>query len=139
MIDESWEECIENNHCSKVSIDKARAKSLIETSEARIDFIKGITLKEENINFIFEVYYASGLEVLHAFVLLNGFKVDNHICLGYYLRDVINRDDLFRMFDSCRSKRNSLVYYGKKSNFEAVKENIEKIKKLIKELKIIIK
>jgi len=84
---------------------------------------------------VFEGYYSSILEMLHAIVVLEGYKVNNHICLGYYLRDVLKNDELFRFFDDCRFKRNSLVYYGKRMDFEIAKDSIEKAKKLIKELK----
>ena len=72
--------------------------------------------------------------MLHAMLLFQGFKVSNHICLGYYLRDVLNKVNLFRWFDDCRFKRNSLVYYGRKMDFETAKHAIQKCKSLIKEL-----
>jgi hypothetical protein len=42
------------------------------------------------------------------------------------------------MFDDCRFKRNSLVYYGKTLDLSVAKESIEKCKQLIIELKILI-
>ena len=71
---------------------------------------------------------------MHALVLLHGYKVGNHICLGYYLRDILQKHDLFRIFDDCRSKRNSLIYHGRKMDYETAKYAIEKNKKLIVEL-----
>ena len=71
-------------------------------------------------------------------MLLDGYKVNNHICLGYYLRDVLKNDEMFRLFDDCRFKRNSLVYYGKRMDIETAKDAIEKAKKLMNKLKSII-
>jgi hypothetical protein len=51
------------------------------------------------------------------------------------LRDVINENELFRIFDDCRYKRNSLVYYGRHMDFDIAKEAIEKCKKLIIDVK----
>lgn len=51
-----------------------------------------------------------------------------------YIRDVLKREGIFRIFDDCRFKRNSLVYYGKRMDFDIAKDAIEKAKMLIKEL-----
>ena len=134
----SWNECISQKYAINISPDKAKAKSLIGTAEARIEFITKIRLEESNANFIFENYYSSMLEIMHAFILLKGFKVENHICLGYYLRDILKKEELFRIFDDARYKRNSLVYYGQRMDFETAKNIIEKIKELAIELENII-
>ena len=137
MKESSWDECINHNSSIKVTPDKEKSKSLIETAEERIDF-SARELTEKNANYIFEGYYSSILEMIHAIVILDGYKVNNHICLGYYLRDILKNDELFRLFDDCRFKRNSLVYYGKRMDFDTAKESIKKAKKLINELKNII-
>ena len=138
MKESSWDECLISNSSIKVSINKEKVKSLIEIAEDRIK----VSIKEvnaDNGNYVFEDYYSSILEVVHAFILLDGFKVNNHICLGYYLRDVLKREDFFRLFDDCRFKRNSLIYYGKKMDFETSKSTIEKAKSLFKELNKLVK
>lgn len=134
----SWTDCIIQKSAITVSPDKAKAKSLIAIAHARIEFITKIKLEESNANFIFENYYSSILEIIHALILLNGFKIENHICLGYYLRDILKREELFRIFDNARSKRNSLIYYGQRMDFETAKDIIEKIKRLSVELEKII-
>jgi len=106
----------------------------VETALGRNIFLETNIINESSANYIFEGYYSSILEMLHALVLLNGYKVSNHICLGYYLRDVINKPDLFRSFDDCRFKRNSLIYYGNKMDFLTAKKIIVKCKKLFQEL-----
>ena len=137
MKEASWSECLNYSSAVKITPDKEKAASLAETANDRIKFSLK-KLNEKNANFIFEGYYSSILEMVHAILVLDGYKVNNHICLGYYLRDVLKNDELFRLFDDCRFKRNSLVYYGKRMDFETAKDSIEKAKKLIKELKSII-
>jgi len=137
MKESNWEDCIDFKFSIKITPDRAKAKSLIETSKGRIDYISKDP-NEKNANYIFEDYYSSVLELIHALLILNGYKVSNHICLGYYLRDILKRDDLFRLFDDCRFKRNSLVYYGKRMDFETSIKTIEKSKKLFKEITLII-
>ena len=75
------------------------------------------------------------LEFLQAITFKKGFNILNQICLGYYLRDVLKREDLYLLFDDIRYKRNSLTYYGKRMDYETAKYAIEKCKKIIKELK----
>ncbi len=137
MKESSWGECLNYSSAVKITPDREKSKSLIETAEDRIKFsLRELT--EKNANYVFEDYYSSIMELIHALVLLDGYKVNNHICLGYYLRDFLKNDEMFRFFDDCRYKRNSLVYYGKRMDFETAKESIEKAKKLIKELMKII-
>ncbi len=130
----TWEECIESSASLKVTPNKPKIKSLIETAKGRVQFLAETNITESNANYIFENYYSSVLELMHALVSCHGYNVSNHICLGYYLRDILQKEELFRLFDDCRSKRNSLVYYGQRMNFEIAKLGIEKSKKLIAEL-----
>lgn len=131
MKESSWNDCLEES-AVKITPDYERAKSLIETSKERISLIKEIN--RQNANFVFEDYYNSILKLLQALTLKNGYKVINHICLGFYLRDFLRREDLFVVFDDLRYKRNSLTYYGKKMDFEVAKETILKCKNLFNEL-----
>ena len=133
----SWGECLFKNFAIRVTPNKARIRSLLETSEARIKCNED-RLTEANANFVFEHYYTSVLEVVQSLALLNGFKVNNHICHGYYLRDVLKQSELFRLFDDCRIKRNNLTYYGTRMDFETAKETIKKTEILLKELKKLI-
>lgn len=137
MKESSWSECLSYSSAIKITPDKEKAASLMETSEERIKYsLRELT--EKNANYVFEAYYSSILEFVHALVLLEGYKVNNHICLGFYIRDVLKNGEMFRLFDDCRFKRNSLVYYGKRMDFETAKDSIEKAKRLLKELKNII-
>lgn len=133
MKDADWKECIEGYSVTKISPDIARARSLIETADARIKLVREIG--NENCNFVFEDYYTSLLEYLQALLLFKGYKASNHVCLGFYLRDIIKREELFYIFDDLRYKRNMLIYYGKKMDFDICKDAIENSKRLIKEIK----
>jgi len=134
--DSSWGDCLFNNNSIEITPDREKVLSLIETAEERLTVIR--ELNERTANFVFEDYYSSITEILHAIVFLEGYKVNNHICLEFYLRDVLKRDDLFRIFDDCRFKRNSLVYYGKRMDFETASKTIDKSILLFKELKKLI-
>jgi len=135
----NWNDCLETFSSVKITPDRAKANSIIETSLGRIEFAEEKEIKENNANYIFEDYYSSVLELMHAITILDGFKVSNHICLGYYLNDILKQAKLFRLFDDCRYKRNLLLYYGKRMDFETANNAIQKCKTLIKELSTILK
>ena len=137
MKETNWDDCLFNESSKVTTPDINRAKSLIETAEQRIKLIKEIN--EKNCNFVFEGYYTSILELLQAIAFINGFNILNHLFLGFYIRDVLKRPDLFTLFDDLRYKRNSLTYYGSRMDFETAKQAIEKCKKLIRELKEMLK
>jgi len=132
MKEANWADCLTNKSAKTVTPDLNRAESLIETAKERISLIQKVN--EKNCNFVFEDYYTSLLELLQAKTFKKGFNILNHLCLGYYLRDVLNRGDLYLLFDDLRYKRNSLTYYGSRMDFETAKQAIEKCKKMIKEL-----
>ncbi len=132
MKDANWSDCLISRNAISVTPNIRRAESLIETANERISLVKEIN--ERNCNFIFEDYYTSLLEILQAIVFKKGFNILNHMCLGYYLRDVLKREDLYLLFDSMRYKRNSLTYYGSRMDFETAKQAIDKCKIVIKEL-----
>ena len=133
MRETNWDDCLINSSAKTITPDIKRAESLIETANERINLIKEVN--EKNCNFIFEDYYTSLLELLQAMAFKKGFNILNHICLSYYLRDVLKREDLYILFNDLRYKRNSLTYYGKRMDYETAKQAIEKCKKNIMELK----
>lgn len=135
MNEKNWEECLKEGYAEVCSKDLKKAASLRKTAAGRIAFFDSQKINSKNANYIFEGYYTSLIEIIHSALLKEGFKVSNHICLGYYLRDVLKRADLFRIFDDLRFKRNSIVYYGNEMDFETCKEAIEKCKKIIKEIR----
>ncbi len=134
MKESSWEDCVFGNKSVKISPDRQKAKSLIETAKERIEFAKAIAITEKNARFVFEDYYTSLIEVVHALALLDGFKIENHICRGFYIKDALKNEWLFLLFDSCRYARNSVVYYGKSMEMVAAKINIGKAVIIINEL-----
>jgi len=132
MKETSWNDCLINKSAKITTPDVKRAESLIETANERISLIKEIN--EKNCNFVFEDYYTSILELLQARTFKKGYNILNHVCLGFYLRDILKREDLFILFDDVRFKRNSLTYYGSRMEFETAKQAIDKCKKIIQNL-----
>ncbi|MBN1646043.1 hypothetical protein JW868_03325 [Candidatus Woesearchaeota archaeon] len=132
MKEANWNDCLNSRSAKKASPDIRRAESLAETAKERLSLIRDVNKK--NCNFVFEDYYTSILELLQALAFKDGYNILNHICLGFYLRDILNKDKLYPLFDDIRYKRNSLTYYGSKMDFETAIQAIEKCKKIVYEL-----
>ena len=96
MKETNWNDCLINKSAKTITPDIKRAESLIETAKERIVLIKEIN--EKNCNFVFEDYYTSLLELLQAMTFKKGYNILNHVCLGFYLRDVLKREDLYLLF-----------------------------------------
>lgn len=91
MKENDWNDCLTGS-AKTVTPDLNRAKSLIETAQERISLVNEIN--EKNCNFVFEDYYTSLMELLQAKAFKEGYNVLNHLCLGFFLRDVIGREEL---------------------------------------------
>ena len=130
----SWADCLVNDYANYGQSDVWKAKSLREIALHRIAFLSAVNLTGSNADFFFENYYTSLLEIFHAFLLIKGVKVENHICVGYYIRDVLKREGWFDDFDNFRKKRNQQIYYGKRMNAETALLTVERCKILTKEV-----
>jgi hypothetical protein len=100
---------------------------------ARLSLVKRCP-KDANANFIFEAIYTSLTELLHALLIQNGFKANDHVSLGFYLKDVLGREDLYSLFDQCRMRRNHLVYDGKMMPADIAVSAVATARRLVREL-----
>lgn len=134
----NWNDCLADFSARKITPDLSKTKSLIETAHERIEQ-SNKDINEKSANFIFEDYYTSILELFQSLVQINGYNVKNHLCLGYFLRDVLKKENLFQIFDDLRFKRNSLVYYGKRMDLRISRDAINKAKILFHKLNNMLK
>jgi hypothetical protein len=135
----NWGDCIFYKTARAVTPDIARSRFLLKASKERAEYLETLEETDKGINFIFEGYYTSIIELIQSITTLEGYNILNHLCLGYYLRDILKKETLFRIFDSCRIKRNGLIYYGKMMEFEIAKQALEQAKILFNELNLIAK
>jgi hypothetical protein len=92
------------------------------------------TPKDANANFVFEGLYTSTTELLHALLYRSGFKASDHVSLGFYLKDVLRREDLYRLFEQSRIRRNTLIYEGKMMPGDIASSAVETARRIIREL-----
>ncbi len=131
----TWQDCIACGSAKKITPQMHQAANLIETADKRLAFAQADALTEENASFIFEDHYASTLEYLHANLLEKGYKVANHICIAYYLRDVQNDNELYALFNDARYKRNQLTYYGERVGIATARRAIDNLRRVREALK----
>lgn len=128
-----FEDFIEQGKVRKGSPDISKIKSLLETSNNHLLFLKEQKIDNVSAGSILVTYYEALREVIEAICLKEGFKVYSHEAFTYFLKGK-NEDLASIRFDNFRKLRNSINYYGEKvdtSEVEAIKqETVDVINKL---------
>jgi hypothetical protein len=123
-----WNNCLDEGNSVKITANKKRAAFLVKQAENTLSVLYKIKIDESNASVFFTNYYDALLELLHAMMYAEGYKVKNHYCLGYYLRDVMKDHRSFDVFDRSRQLRNSTIYYGDIFEKAVLLEAIKQIK-----------
>ena len=134
-----WKTCIDEGNSVKITPNIKRAEFLARHAENTLKAVKKIKLDNDNASVFFANYYDAFLEMLHAVMYVKGYKVANHYCLGYYLRDVLGEDEAFRTFDKARKIRNSIIYYGEIFDTNIINDLTSRIVLVVRKLKVQIK
>ena len=128
-------ECFRKGMIKKTRKDTELVKSLMEMSDIKETTVKTANINKINISAYVSLAYDSLREILEALCILKGYKVLSHICMGEFLKSILEDFD-YEEFDRLRWIRNSINYYGEKIEFNQGKEIIEKIfimkKKIVK-------
>ncbi len=119
----------------KVMPNKIRASSLFKSSVQAIETAKAIPLDIITSKTILRELYEGLREYCEAIGYLNGYKFLDHESIGFFLRDVLKEQSIFKKFDRYRRLRNGINYYGNDIEIETVKDAISEIPKIIKKLK----
>ncbi len=119
-------DCLRKGLIKRTKIDKELIKSLIEMSGIKEITVKTADVNELNVSAYVSLAYDSLRELLEALCVLKGYKILSHICMGEFLKDILDDFD-YDDFDRLRWIRNSINYYGEKVEFEQGKEIIDKI------------
>ncbi|MEK6914742.1 MAG: hypothetical protein AABW83_03770 [Nanoarchaeota archaeon] len=123
------EDCYKKNYIKKTRIDKELIRSLIEMSKIKEDSVNSANINKINISAYVSMAYDSLREILEGLCILNGYKINSHLCLGELLKELILNFD-FNSFDRFRYIRNSINYYGNKIDYEQGKKIILKMFKM---------
>ncbi|MEK6855162.1 MAG: hypothetical protein AABX73_02985 [Nanoarchaeota archaeon] len=130
----NFENSLREGKVKKVIPNRIRASSLIKSSIQAIQTAKTITLNEASSKTILRELYEGLREFCEAVGYSKGYKFLDHESIGYFLRDILGEQSVYRKFDRYRKLRNGINYYGEDIEIETVKEAIIEIPKIIKEL-----
>jgi len=131
----SWQQCLISGTARKTSVDKEMAKSLLNLQDSNIKSQDMLELNEITASSKFSLSYDAIRELLEAISILKGYKIYNHECYTYFIKEILKDDEVSYNFDEFRKKRNSVKYYGEKIDPDQAMLIINNIKKDIAKLK----
>lgn len=131
----NFEFSLNNGKVKKVMPNLIRASSLFKSSTQAIETAKVIPLNTNTSKTILRELYEGLREYCEAIGYLHGYKFLDHESIGFFLRDILKEQSVYKKFDRYRKLRNGINYYGDDIEVETVKDAISEIPKLITELK----
>jgi len=134
-----WEECNKKKLIRKIHVDEGLIYSLTECSKDKSFSASLLNLNERTSSSIIILYYDSLRELLEALAIKNQYKIYNHECYVYFLKEILKEEKFSEIYDRIRKVRNSLIYYGRKLSLEETETIIKDIKLLIEKFKKLLK
>lgn len=129
-----FNECLKKRIAKEVNEDKELIASLLKTSQNKLDSEKKLELDEITATSKISLLYDSLRELLEALAIRNGYKIYNHECYTYFLKEILNESIKGDEFNDLRKIRNSINYYAKDISVEEAKDVLERIRKLREEI-----
>ena len=129
-----FDECLKKRIAKEVKEDKELIASLIKTSKNKLDSEEELGLSEITLTSKISLLYDSLRELLEALSIKNRYKIYNHECYVYFLKEIMNESVTGDEFDELRKIRNAVNYYAKDIALSEGKEVLERIKSLRKKM-----
>lgn len=101
-----WEECKKQN-VKEIKPNKERARSLQDTAERRLEFIRK-SKNKGGAEFITENYYETVKELITSLMFIKGFKSYSHLCLITFLKEFYqeSQESELELIDQLKRTRN---------------------------------
>ena len=128
-----FDECLKNRIAKEVKADKELIASLIKASKNKLDSEEKLELSEITLSSKISLLYDSLRELLETLAIKKGYKIYNHECYTYFLKEIMNESIKGDEFDELRRIRNAVNYYAKDVNIGEGKMVLERMKVLRKE------
>lgn len=129
-----FNDCLKKRIAKEVKQDDELIKSLLKTSRNKLDSEKKLELSEVTSISKITLLYDSLREVLEALAIKKGYKIYNHECYTYFLKEIVNESSKGDEFDELRKIRNGLNYYGKDISIEEARNVLKRIMRLREEI-----
>ena len=126
-----WKGCVDSLTAKRIRPDEGKIKSLLESSKKKLESEGRLEMDDVTSVSKFSLAYESLRELLEALAIKKGYKIYNHECYTYFLKEIISESAKGDEFDAIRKVRNGVNYYGK----ELSPQQAEKIIKQIKEFR----
>jgi hypothetical protein len=130
-----WTECKKKFLAKEIKPDKNLINSIIGSSKKKENTQKSIDLNDETASSKLSLAYDSLRELLEALSILKGYKIYNHECYTYFLKEILNELSLGTKFDKLRKIRNLVNYYGKEISPEEVTSLLKDIEGISRDIK----
>lgn len=127
-----WKECVKKRIAKEITADEDLMESLLKTSNNKLESSEKLELSDITSGSKISLLYDSLREILEALAIKNGFKVYNHECYTYFLKEILNEILIGDEFDELRKIRNDINYYGKAISINEAKDILKRIKELRK-------
>ena len=130
----NFENSLIEGKVKKVTPNNIRASSLFKSSIQAIETAKLIQLNQNTLKSVLRELYEGLREYCEAIGYLKGYKFLDHESIGFFIRDILKEQSLFKRFDRYRKLRNGINYYGEDIDIETLKEAVIEIPIMIKDL-----
>lgn len=125
-----WKDCLDKRIAKNINSDLEMVGSLIRSSENKFKSEEKLSISNITVGSKISLAYDSLRELLEALALQNGYKIYNHECYTFFLKEIIKESEKGQEFDELRKIRNNINYYGKNILVEEAEYIIRKIKNL---------
>ena len=129
-----FNDCLKKRIAKEVKQDGELIKSILKTSQNKLDSQNKLELNEITSISKISLLYDSLREVLEALAIKRGYKIYNHECYTYFLKEIVNESSKGDEFDELRKIRNGLNYYGKDISIEEARNVLKRIRTLLEEI-----
>ena len=129
-----FDECLKKKIAKEVKADEGLIASLIKTSKNKLYSEEKLELSEMTLSSKISLLYDSLRELLEALAIKNGYKIYNHECYTYFLKEIMNESVKGDEFDELRKIRNAVNYYAKDIDVREGKTVLERMKTLRKRI-----
>ena len=125
-----FSECLKKRIVKEVKEDEELISSLLKTSKNKLYSEDKLTLDDVTAGSKISLLYDSLRELLESLAIKKGYKIYNHECYTYFLKEILNESFKGDEFDELRKIRNQINYYAKDISIEEAKDVLKRIKNL---------
>lgn len=130
-----WIACKKGQIAKEVRPDKNLAKSLMASSDRKMKSQALLKMDDDTAESKITLAYDALRELLEALAIMKGYKIYNHECYTYFLKEILGESQTGDKFDQLRKTRNRINYYGMHVRTPEAKQAISEIVELTDQIK----